>query len=195
MTVDLGPQAAEVARLTDGVRDEQLTGPTPCDGTLVAGLLDHLVGLTLAFRMAAEKTPLPGGPSADADHLPADWRERLSAQLPALAAAWRDPAAWEGETEVGGVRLPASSIGTIAVDELVLHGWDLAVATGQDYRPDPHALQACLEYVSAMAEPGNEAMRSGQFGPVVPVPADAAPLDRALGLAGRDPAWTPLLLR
>ena len=145
MTVDLGPQAAEVARLTDGVRDEQLTGPTPCDGTLVAGLLDHLVGLTLAFRMAAEKTPLPGGPSADADHLPTDWRERLSAQLPALAAAWRDPAAWEGETEVGGVRLPASSIGTIAVDELVLHGWDLAVATGQDYRPDPHAVQAGLE--------------------------------------------------
>ncbi len=195
MTVDLGPQAAEVARLTDRVRDDQLSGPTPCGGTSVAGLLDHLVGLTLAFRMAAAKTPLPGGPSADADHLPADWRERLSAQLSALASAWRDPAAEEGETEVGGVRLPASSIGTIAVDELVLHGWDLAVATGQDYRPDPEAVQACLEYVSVMAEPGNEAMRSGQFGPVVPVPADAAPLDQALGLAGRDPAWTPSLLR
>ena len=52
-----------------GVRDDQLTDPTPCAGTSVAALLDHLDGLTVAFRMAAEKTPLAGGPSADADHL------------------------------------------------------------------------------------------------------------------------------
>ena len=191
MSVDLGPQAAEVARLVGGVRDDQLTGPTPCAGTSVAGMLDHLVGLTLAFRMAAEKTPLPGGPQADADHLPADWRSRLPEQLDALAVAWRDPAAWEGETEAGGVRLPASLTGTIAADELVLHGWDLAVATGQDYRPDPAAVQACLGYLTSLTESGNEAMRSGQFGPVVPVSADAPPLARAFGLTGRDPGWRP----
>src|SRR5919202_1838203 len=73
-TLHLGPQTAEVARIVAGVREEQLTALTPCAGTPVAGLLDHLVGLTLAFRMAAEKQSLGGGPRASADTLVADWR-------------------------------------------------------------------------------------------------------------------------
>ena len=43
-----------------GVRDDQLTGPTPCTGTSVAAMLDHLLGLTTAFRMAAKKVRSEG---------------------------------------------------------------------------------------------------------------------------------------
>jgi uncharacterized protein (TIGR03086 family) len=190
-TLDLGPQTAEVARIVAGVRDDQLTEPTPCAGTPVAGLIDHLVGLTVAFRMAAEKQALDGAPRASADSLAPDWRSVLPAQLEALARAWRDPAAWEGTAEVAGARLPASAMGVVAADEVLVHGWDLAVATGQDYRPDPGAVQACLAYVTAMNTPGNEQLRSGQFGPVVPVGEHAPALDRVLGLAGRRPDWSP----
>jgi uncharacterized protein (TIGR03086 family) len=190
-TLDLGPQAAEVARIVAGVREEQLTGPTPCAGTPVAGILDHLAGLTLAFRSAAEKKPLAGGPRASADSLVADWREVIPARLEALAAAWRAPSAWDGEAEVAGARLPAAAMGTVAANEVLVHGWDLAVATGQEYRPDAAAVEACLGYVTAMNTPENEQMRSGQFGPVVAVPDDAPAFDRLLGLAGRDAAWTP----
>ena len=56
-TPDQSAQAAEVARVVAGVRDEQLTGPTPCADMSVAALLDHLDGLTVAFRAAAEKSP------------------------------------------------------------------------------------------------------------------------------------------
>src|SRR3954462_10387840 len=76
MTLDLAPQAAEVARVVAGVRDDQLGDPTPCAGTPVAGLLDHLVGLTYAFRLAAEKQPLGGAPRASAEALPDGWRQR-----------------------------------------------------------------------------------------------------------------------
>jgi uncharacterized protein (TIGR03086 family) len=188
--LDLAPQAAEVARVIAGVRDDQLTDPTPCDGTSVAAMLDHFVGLTVAFRLGAEKSPMEGAPSADADHLPADWRERLPAQLDALVAAWDQPEAWDGTTEVGGVRMPAAAMGVVAANEVLVHGWDLAVATGQPYAVDPLTAEACLEFNKGFAVGAPEA-RDAMYGPVVPV-ADGSPLfDRLLGATGRDPAWTP----
>ena len=188
--LDLAPQAAEVARVIAAVRDDQLTDPTPCTDTSVAAMLDHFVGLTVAFRMGAEKSPLAGGPSADADHLPADWRERLPQQLDALVAAWAQPSSWEGLTEVAGVRMPAAAMGVVAANEVLVHGWDLAVATGQPYEVDPVVAQACLEFGEGFAAGAPEA-RDQMYGPVVPVPADAPVIDRLLGQTGRDPAWKP----
>jgi uncharacterized protein (TIGR03086 family) len=188
--IDLGPAAAEVARLAAGVRDSHLDAPTPCGATTVAGLLGHIVGLTTAFRHAAEKVPVPSPdrptppPTA-----PADWRERVPAQLDALVAAWRQPRAWEGEATAGGVTMPAAQMGVVVLDELVLHGWDLAVATGQPFRCRPEDIAVVLGFTTQVAASG-PAAREGLFGPPVPVPTDASPLDRALGLAGRDPDWT-----
>jgi len=131
--LDLEPAAREVARLLDGVTDDQLTDPTPCAGTTVAGLLDHLMGLSLALTWAARKsTPPEGGGRppgpASAEHLDPDWREELPQRLTELVQAWRDRQAWQGMTEAGGLRLPAEIMGVVALDELVLHGWDLARA-------------------------------------------------------------------
>ena len=186
-TLDLGPQTAEVARVVAGVRDDQLSLPTPCEGMPVAALLDHLVGLALAFRLAAEKTAFEGGPSADAANLVPDWRTVAPDRLGALAAAWREPGAWEGSAEVAGVRLPAPLMAAVAANEVLVHGWDLAVATGQPYRPDPAAVAACLDMVGDRSDPSAEP--DGLFGPVVPVPDDAPAFDRLLGQTGRDPGW------
>jgi uncharacterized protein (TIGR03086 family) len=194
VVLDLHPAAGEVTRLLAGVPDDGLAAPTPCGGIPVAQLLDHLLGLTVAFTRAARKTVPEGGsrpPTSSADHLDPEWRTALPERLRELAEAWRDPAAWQGMTEAGGVRMPAEAIGVVAVDELVLHGWDLARATGQQFRCDPASTAAVLEFTSESAKPENAAGRDGLFGPVVPVPADAPPLDRALGFAGRDPGWTP----
>ena len=187
--LDFAPQAAEVARVVAAVRDGQLTDPTPCEGTSVAALLDHFVGLTVAFRLGAEKTPMTGEPSWDAAHLPADWRERLPQQLDALVAAWQLPSAWEGFTEVGGVRMPAAAMGVVGANEVLVHGWDLAVATRQPYDVDPVVAQACLEFVEGFAVGAPEA-RDAIYKPVVPVPADAPVFDRLLGQTGRDPGWS-----
>jgi uncharacterized protein (TIGR03086 family) len=190
--LDLHPAAREVARLLDGVTDDQLSAKCPADCD-VATLLDHLMGLTMAFTWAAEKSTPPeasGPPTSSAANLDPDWRSVLPGRLDALADAWSQPSAWDGMTEAGGVTMPGEVIGVVALDEIVMHGWDLARATGQDFRCDPASVEAVLEFTARSAEPEQAASREGLFGPVVSVPADAPAFDRALGFAGRDPAWT-----
>ncbi|MEG3631257.1 TIGR03086 family metal-binding protein [Streptomyces poriticola] len=191
-TLDLGPQTRAVARLADGVDDAQLTGPTPCPEMAVRHLLGHLTGLSVAFRDAGRKDLGATTDTAPGSALPdigPGWREDLRKALDELAEAWRDPAAWTGMTRAGGVDLPGEVAGVVVADELVIHGWDLARATGQEYTPDPAALQASYGLLRAAAEEPDR--DPGLFGPVVSVPDGAPLLDRAVGLSGRDPAWTP----
>ena len=64
------------------------------------------------------------------------WRQRVAGDLAALVAAWQIPAAWEGMTQAGGVDLPGEIAGRVVLDELVVHGWDVARATGQAFHCD-----------------------------------------------------------
>ncbi|OYP18306.1 TIGR03086 family protein [Streptomyces sp. FBKL.4005] len=188
--VDLGPQTTILARLARSVADEQLTAATPCPGLAVRNLLGHLLMLSVAFRDAARKDLGPTtdtSPTAAVPDLGPGWREELPKALDELADAWRDPAAWTGDTRAGGVDLPGAVAGAVVADELVIHGWDLARATGQDYAPDPAALDAAFGVLLAAADDPDR--DEGLFGPVVPVPPDASRLDRAVGLSGRDPGW------
>src|SRR3982751_338364 len=116
--LDIDGAAEEVSALVRRVRDDQLTQPTPCEGSSVATLLDHLMGLSLAFMWAATKTAVPdhdpetGGPEGDrprkagagpkpanAEPLEPEWRTVLPQRLTDLAKAWRDPSAWVGRTQ------------------------------------------------------------------------------------------------
>lgn len=184
--VDLTPAARRMAGLVVAVPDDALTAPTPCADYTVGDLLDHIGGFALAFRAAAVKQPLDGGPAGDAANLGADWRSRIPADLLALAEAWQDDEAWTGMTGAGGVELPGQVAGGVALDELLLHGWDLAKATGQPAGYDGPDLEAVHIMVQQFRDAGVE----GLFGPEVPVPEDAPLLDRVLGLAGRSPDWS-----
>ncbi|GAA2289315.1 TIGR03086 family metal-binding protein [Streptomyces kunmingensis] len=184
--VDIGPQARIVARLADAVREDQLGLPTPCPDYAVRELLGHLVGLSAGLRAAGRKESEGASPGPGRPELGPDWRAALPKALDELVATWRQPAAWQGMTRAGGLDLPGAVAGLVTADELVVHGWDLARATGQKYTPDEAALRAARE----LLEP-DEGGRDGLFGPVVPVPEDAPLLDRVIGLSGRDPAWTP----
>jgi uncharacterized protein (TIGR03086 family) len=186
MTVlDLEAASRRLAALLDGVPDSALDAPTPCADSSVATLLDHIMGLSEGLAASARKEAT-GAPQASADHLDPDWRAILPGRLDALVAAWREPGAGEGMTSAGGLTLPASDVAAVTLDELVLHGWDLARATGQPYDPDPRDVAAILPFLEAF---GSEQGVPGLFGPAVPVPDDAPAFDRALGLSGRDPAW------
>ncbi|MFC9466613.1 TIGR03086 family metal-binding protein [Streptomyces coelicoflavus] len=190
-TLDLGPQARILARLADGVRDDRLADPTPCPDLAVRNLLGHLTGLAVAFRDAARKDLGPTtdtSPEASVPDIGPGWREELAGVLGELAEAWRAPEAWTGMTRAGGIDLPGEVAGAVVADELVIHGWDLARATGQEYAPDTAALRAAYGLLASAAEESDR--DQGMFGPVVAVPADAPLLERAVGLSGRDPGWT-----
>jgi uncharacterized protein (TIGR03086 family) len=188
---DLEPATGMLAGLVEGVGDDQLTAPTPCTETPLGDLLDHIDRLSIAFTAAARKTPLPGGSqgaSVDASRLGPDWRTSIAQRLAALAGAWRDEAAWKGMTQAGGQDLPAEVAGVVALDEVIVHGWDIAVASGQSFGCDPQLLEVAYGFVQPTVAQ-NPQGTPGLFGPPVPVPDDAPLLDRLLGLTGRDPAW------
>ncbi|MGH3343541.1 MAG: hypothetical protein ACRDPK_11815 [Carbonactinosporaceae bacterium] len=76
------------------------------------------------------------------------------------------------------------------MNELVIHGWDIASASGQPFGCNPQSLEASMAFVSLMSTPEERAGREGLFGPVVDVAADASLLHRVIGLSGRDPSWS-----
>ena len=86
--------------------------------------------------------------------------------------------------------MPSEVAGAVALDELVVHGWDVARAIGRPYSVEPELLEAVHAFVAPLAEPDPPMPREGLFGPPVAVPADAPLLDRVIGLTGRDPAWS-----
>jgi uncharacterized protein (TIGR03086 family) len=190
--LDLGPATAELSRIVRGVRDDQLKDPTPCPAYTVSDLLDHVGSLSVAFRAAARKEPLAGdaNPAVDGSRLEDGFRDRIAGVLGALAEAWRDPEAHHGLTQAGPIEMPADVAALVALDEVVVHGWDLARATGQPYAPDEAAVLACIAFAEAFEVPAG-APDGGPFGPPVAVPGDAPALDRLAGATGRDPRWRP----
>ncbi len=189
---DFTPATREAARLLDGVRDEHLAGPTPCEKWPVVQVLNHLHGLSVAFTLGAQKKPLPvDGPAPEpVAELPSNWRSELPRALDELARAWTDPQAWQGMTKVGGVDMPGEICALVALDEVVVHSWDVAVATGQGIEVDPAVAETLLQFWSAQdADEGDLPLRQVIFGEIVEVPRSAPVFQRVLGLTGRDPHW------
>ena len=185
--IDLRPATVRMAALVEGVPDDALDLATPCSRFTVGDLLDHVGEAARAFRAAAVKQPLAPPPEPSAANLGPDWRARIAADVRALGDAWLDPDAWTGTTGAGGVELPGDVAGIVGLDEMVIHGWDLARATGQPAGYDGPGLDDVLAAVNQFRASGIE----GLFGAEVPVPADAPMLGRVLGASGRDPAWQP----
>jgi uncharacterized protein (TIGR03086 family) len=188
--IDIRPATQRVARLLAGLDHAVLDRPTPCPGSTVGDLVDHIGTFTLAFTGKARHEGVGRSgppPKPDAANLEPGWRDRIARDLEALADAWAEPAAWEGMTTAGGIEMPSEVAGLVVLDELVVHGWDVAVSTGLPYEPSDEDMRAVTAFVAAFDAP-----RDGKlFGPVVPVPGDAPPIDRLLGLTGRDPRWAP----
>lgn len=161
--------------------------PTPC-GWDLRGLVNHFAGTTGALTRVGARQPLdPDDPWGSASDITStDWSATLTSQLHALSVSWSPPEAWQGSLAAAGPEMPATSLGEIALMEVVVHGWDLARSTGNELRVSP-ALGA--EVYRSVADTAKLGRQMGAYGPPVWVSKDASDLDKALGAAGRDPAW------
>ena len=191
--VDLGPAARRLADLVANVKDDALDRPTPCPAYSLGDLIEHVGGLSLAFTAAGRKernayTEMGG--AGDASRLDADWRERIPRNLAALAQTWAEPGAWTGMTRIAGNDSPAGVVGLVLADELAVHGWDVARATGQAYACEPDILEAALKFLQMFASPDAPAGPEVTFGPARILLDEAPLLDRVVGMAGRDPGWS-----
>lgn len=186
--IDLKPACRRMNDVLAGVSTQQLGDPTPCDQYDVGDLIDHVAGLCGKLTAVARKNGAPGAAPAAAPssaNLPEDWRPGLAASVRELGEAWDDPASWEGTGDAGvGFELPNALWGRIALTEVVVHGWDLAHATGQPFELPEQTLRDCFDHVAAFTK---EAPVEEFWGPPVEVAPDAPLLHRLLGATGRRP--------
>ena len=185
--IDLTPATTATAALVASLCDEELSLATPCDDLDVAGVVAHLDLAGQGFTAIARRTTAdaPAGPFGSGRG--PSWRDDLAVVLATLAEAWGDPAAWEGSTDTG-VDLPNATWGRAALTEVVVHGWDVARATGRPLDIPEPTLRATLDHVTV-------------FVPAAPVPElwgepttlpDSAPLiDRVAAATGRGPGAHP----
>jgi len=180
--------AAEAARVVAGAANTKtLEQPTPCTDWDLRTLLNHMILWTSysAERRAYGESVAEELMSKDFTAEPG-YAQAYQAQLARAVDAWSKPEAWEGDRNVMGSATPAADIAAMLIAEMVLHGWDIAEATGQDYRCDDAVARNVLKTVEAQGE----LFRQYQgFAAIVPVPAGATAFDRALALSGRDPGY------
>ena len=175
----LGATRAYVA----GVRPEQWDDPTPDADWNVRELVSHIVSGNLwVGELGKGKTIDEVGDLLDHDVLGPDPVAAYDRSAEVADRTFRAPGALEAPFAVSYGPVPGSVYAAHRFIDVLVHGWDLATATGQDARLDPDLAAACLQVV----EPQAAALSSsGAFGTALDVPADAGAQTRLLALLGR----------
>ncbi|HEY2220916.1 TIGR03086 family metal-binding protein [Actinomycetospora sp.] len=183
MTTTPGPVAdleralGAATTIVDGVPEDRHDAPSPCGGWTVADVVEHVI--TGNHGVAAALDPALAG-TTDDDSLAGRFRDSSARAVTAFAA----PGALSGTVTVpfGTVPVPVA-LGLRTVEALV-HGWDVAVASGQDPAAFPEDLaQAGIAFTESMFATADRTRLP--FAPAVPVDATAPAIDRLAGLLGR----------
>ena len=168
----------------------QWSNQSPCDEWTARDVVGHIIDMHGVMLRGLDREPTQA--PALADDPRGAWRaaradmERLLDDHEFAARVVDTP---------GGRMTVEQHVDDVASMDLVLHGWDLAKATGQDATIDPNEVEKLWPALSDLPEEMYipEAFGPGivVFGPKVDVPEDAPTQDRLLGAIGRDPNFQP----
>lgn len=166
--------------IVNNITPAQLGAATPCEDFDVAGLLQHLISGNLWVSPLVEgKTIDDVGDSIDSTtYGPADY----DASAKEADAAFSGPGAMQKPVAVSYGPVPAEMYAGHRFIDVLIHGWDLAKATGQDTKLDADLVEACWEVITPQID---MLKGSGVFGSQVDVPAGADPQTKLLATLGR----------
>ncbi len=171
--------AARFTELVEAASAADWARPSPVAGWTALDVVKHLVDWSRGFLQGAgiELPPL----DVDTDPVGA-WKQHVAD----VQAILDDPAGRVLSNPHTGEKPVDEAIDQFYTPDVWMHSWDLAEALGRE--PDLGA-ERCAAALAAM-EPMDQLLRdSGEFGPAVPVAADASPQDKLVAFIGRDPAW------
>jgi len=179
--MDALTQLGQVGPLVGGVvaslTPDDLDRPTPCSAFTVRGVLEHMIGGATLFA-AAYRGETPSEP---------DLGDVLAGFGPAmenLFGALTSPGALDQKIAAPFGEVDGEAFARYIVLDGLIHGWDLATATGQPYNP-PGDLVAEVE---AYAHQAVDPLRDGEaFSAAVEPAPDATPIERLAAYTGRRP--------
>ena len=173
----------ETRTVVAGVGRDQWNATTPCDSWDVQALLNHLVSGNLwAAELGAGATIEGVGDRLDGDVLGDDALVAYDTSAASAAVTFESPGALESPCAVSYGPVPGSVYAGHRFIDVLIHGWDLAVATEQDTTLDPELVSSAYEILRSEAD---MVRASGMFGEDLAVPADAGAQTRLLAFVGR----------
>src|SRR3954463_7038153 len=173
----------ETGRLVAGVRDDQWDAPTPCAGWTVRDLVNHIVGGNRWVKPLVGGETIAGvGDRLDGDPLGHSPYMAYEASAAEADDAFSNEGALDAPCAVSYGPIPGVAYCGDRFLDVLVHGWDLAVATGQDTTLDPDLVAAALEVVA----PHRDMLAaSGAFGTPSDPGEGADPQTRLLAWLGR----------
>ncbi len=176
-----------MAALIDETSSDLLGAPTPCPAWVVRDLLAHVVAGNVKYtEIARGRDWARGAPDVELDDDPAAMYRRT---IDAMLEAWDRPGVLERETPLPVGRGPAEAALYLHLGETLVHGWDLAMATGQQPAFDDDVVEASLSQFMSWLPP--QRPPESPFSNARVLGEEAAPLDRLAGFLGRDvAAWS-----
>ncbi len=170
---ELGPLLAQVV---GNITPDQLDNATPCANFALRDVLAHMVGGATAFAAAFRGEAPPDTQPGD------DVLTAFGPALTNLAAAIQSPGALDRTVAAPFGETPGETFARFVVLDGLVHGWDMATATGQPYAPS----DALVAEVTAFAKGALDPLRDGDtFAAANEAPASATPIERLVALTGR----------
>ena len=175
---ELAPLLGQVA---SGITSNDLDRATPCSDFTVRGVLGHMIGGATQFAamFRGEAAPEVAADVADGPDVVANAGNALAG----LIGAIRSPDALDRTIAAPFGEMPGDAFARFVVLDGLVHGWDLAMATGQQYAPSDALVAEADGFARQAIAP---AMRDGDtFAAAVEPSATASPIERLAAFTGR----------